>query len=82
MDRVITVRCKKCGGQIEIALPREQMPGAAEMAESPPDTLVTSESMAPPPHGEEGTGEFQFLLVCEILLSPSSIQFTSSCPEL
>ena len=61
MDRVITVRCKKCGGQIEIAPPREQMPGAAEMAESPPDTLVTSESMAPPPHGEEGTGEFQFV---------------------
>jgi hypothetical protein len=61
LERGITVRCKKCGGQIEIALPREQRPGSAEMAESPSDDLVPSESMAPPPHGEEGAGEFQFL---------------------
>jgi hypothetical protein len=52
---------EKYGGQIEIAPPREQRPGSAEMAESPSDAPVSSESMAPPPHGEEGAGEFQFL---------------------
>jgi predicted Zn finger-like uncharacterized protein len=32
LERGIAVRCKKRGGQIEIAPPREQMPGSAEAA--------------------------------------------------
>lgn len=62
LERGITVQCRKCGGQIEIVPPREQMPGSADVAESPSGTLVPPESMAPPPHGQEGTGEFQFVL--------------------
>jgi predicted Zn finger-like uncharacterized protein len=62
LEKGSTIQCKKCGGQIEIVPPREQRTGSAEAAESPSGTLVPPDSMAPPPHGEEGTGEFQFEL--------------------